>query len=98
LVQAYLAEETLLARARGWLKFLLHPLRPPRALRPAAFTLMHAGPSPRRSLYASAVLAFSASTDLAPRAATLSPLPTRRTSTRTPREVVELWRWLVRNN
>lgn len=102
LIDAYLADEPVTGRLRGWLKYGTHPLRPPRALRPArALRLLGRG-SPRRLVYAATLLARSA--EHPPReewkeyAAALLPVPGPSGNGDVLRRAADVWRWLVRNN
>jgi hypothetical protein len=98
LIGAYLADESLPERVRGWLKFLLHPLRPRNALGARTIYPILARPSPRRSVYASAVQAYWANADWATPADTLLTLDPTNGGPGNLRETITLWRWLVRNN
>jgi hypothetical protein len=103
LVGRYLASEGLSERLKGWTKFWRHPLRPRNAFRPTTLALMLAGPSPRRALYAAALLAYWGTTGSSPGdwesdARRLLPTRVRPDINTTEREIVTLWSWLVRNN
>jgi hypothetical protein len=99
-VEAYLRQERPATRARGWVKYAWHPLRP------AGVTdwrrlprLMRRG-SPQALAYAAALLAqegrASGQRALEEQAAAL--LPMRAPAANALERAGELWQWLVRNN
>ncbi len=100
LLEGYLRREPLRQHLKGWIKYLIHPLRPRGGL--ALFRVGRLLPraSPQTLIYAAALLACDGMVegreDWEHCAASLLPVPPQNGDLRY--QVGELWRWLVRNN
>jgi hypothetical protein len=103
-LEAYISRESRVARLKGWVKFLRHPLRPahmiewPRVLR----LLLRA--SPQTLTYAMALLtqaglAGKGETNWQQQLNALAPVPISNGGhAHVVREITTLWQWLMRNN
>ena len=104
LVDAYVRQEPLATRLRGWAKLWLHPLRPPRTLSIAQTARWMLRSSPQRLTYGAALIAVwgsGAAKNNGRHQAAGSLLPIRRRADApsvTPSEIGDVWRWLVRTN
>lgn len=97
LVRRYLGAEPLRERIRGWVKFLVHPLRPSGSVLAARrLSRLVLTASPRRLAYA-AVLLASEGGQWENRAGRLLPSGGASDGPALQR-AISLWHWLVRNN
>ncbi len=104
LLRAYVAHEGPQRRVRGWVKFVLHPLRPPPAATWSALGRCGLRSSPQSLAFALIIsmhagLLGESEPGWLEALAVDSPVPLSSGSeARVSREIAELWRWLVRNN
>lgn len=102
LLAGYVGHEPLGQRLRGWVKLCTHPLRPQRALAPLRAGRLLSRGSPRTLVYAAALVAQAGLTegfaDWESEATSLLPVPVRSGNGTVLQQVVDVWRWLIRNN
>ena len=103
LLDGFLAHEPLGRRLRGWVKLLLHPLRPSGTFSALRMTRLWWRGSPQALTYAAALLVFWSATgdpgiDLKRSGASLVPVRRAGSAPVTAAEVSKIWHWLIRNN
>ncbi len=104
ILNRYVTYESLFGRLKGWAKLLVHPLRPQGAISPFRTARFLLRTSPQTLTYAAALLAYwarSGEDGVDWQARVNSLLPTRVSADGGAvaiSEIVDLWRWLIRNN
>jgi len=102
LLEGYLCKESFQQRLKGWMKFYLHPLRPPGVLVPARLLrqLLHA--SPHALTYAAALIAaegiLERENGWERQTVALLPVRVRQGDGTVLRQINDTWSWLTRNN